>query len=154
MDYSRPGSSVHGILQARILEWVSISFFRGSSYPRDGTPVTSFGRWILYRWATREALLVFRKHLIKIRSCSGMPRSNKKVWTTDTSSNHSSWEMLPPSPSMVHGQAAGHLGESLHPFDLPVSSRCGSSLDLLAAVLHPFSLCFNIPVVTTATLLS
>ena len=37
MDYSPPGSSVHGILQARILEWVAISFSRGSSQPRDWT---------------------------------------------------------------------------------------------------------------------
>ena len=35
MDYSQLGSSVHGILQARILEWVAISFSRGSSRPRD-----------------------------------------------------------------------------------------------------------------------
>ena len=35
IDYSVPGSSVHGILQARILEWVAISFSRGSSQPRD-----------------------------------------------------------------------------------------------------------------------
>ena len=37
MDCSPPGSSVHGILQARILEWVAISFSRGSSQPRDKT---------------------------------------------------------------------------------------------------------------------
>ena len=37
MDYSPPGSSVHGIFQARILECVSISFSRRSSWPRDGT---------------------------------------------------------------------------------------------------------------------
>ena len=35
MDYSPPGSSVLGILQARILEWVAIPFCRGSSQPRD-----------------------------------------------------------------------------------------------------------------------
>ena len=35
MDWSPPGSSVHGILQARILEWVATSFSRGSSQPRD-----------------------------------------------------------------------------------------------------------------------
>ena len=40
MDYSPPGSSVHGILQARRLEWVAISFFRGSSQPRDRTRVS------------------------------------------------------------------------------------------------------------------
>ena len=38
-DCSPPGSSVHGILQARILEWVAIPFSRGSSQPRDQTPV-------------------------------------------------------------------------------------------------------------------
>ena len=38
---SPPGSSVHGILQARILEWVAISFSRGSSRPRDRTPISS-----------------------------------------------------------------------------------------------------------------
>ena len=38
MDCSPPSSSVHGILQARILEWVVISFFRGSSWPRDRAP--------------------------------------------------------------------------------------------------------------------
>ena len=37
MDCGPPGSSVHGIFQARILEWVAISFSRGSSHPRDRT---------------------------------------------------------------------------------------------------------------------
>ena len=40
MDYSPPGSSVHGILQARILEWVAISSSRGSSPPKDQTHVS------------------------------------------------------------------------------------------------------------------
>ena len=40
MDYSLPGSLVHGIFQASILEWVAISFFRGSSQPRDWTQVS------------------------------------------------------------------------------------------------------------------
>ena len=40
MDYSLPGSSLHGILQARILEWVAISFSRGSSRLRDRTWVS------------------------------------------------------------------------------------------------------------------
>ena len=41
LDYSPTGSSVHGILQARILEWVAIPFSRGSSWPRDRTHVSS-----------------------------------------------------------------------------------------------------------------
>ena len=54
IDCSLPGSSVHGILQARVLEWVAIPFSRGSSWPRDRTWVS----WITGRffaiWATRE----------------------------------------------------------------------------------------------------
>ena len=57
MDGSRPGSSVHGIFQARILDWVAISFSRGSSWPKDQTYLSCIGRWILYHWATREAWL-------------------------------------------------------------------------------------------------
>ena len=40
IDYSRPGSSVRGIFQARMLEWVNISFFRGSSRPKDRAPIS------------------------------------------------------------------------------------------------------------------
>ena len=40
MDCSTPGSSVHEIFQARILEWVAISFSRGSSQPKDRTQVS------------------------------------------------------------------------------------------------------------------
>ena len=40
VDCSPPGSSIHGIPQARILEWVAISFSRGSSQPRDRTQVS------------------------------------------------------------------------------------------------------------------
>ena len=55
MDCSLPGSSVHGISQARILEWVVISFSRGSAQPRDRTSFSCIGRQILYYWATWEA---------------------------------------------------------------------------------------------------
>ena len=40
MDYNPPGSSVHGIFQARIPEWVAISFSKGSSRPKDRTQVS------------------------------------------------------------------------------------------------------------------
>ena len=45
MDCSPPDSSVHGILQARILEWVAIPSFRRTSQPRDWTLVSCIGRW-------------------------------------------------------------------------------------------------------------
>ena len=47
IDYSPPGSSVHGILQARILEWVTMPSSRGSSQPRDRTLGSCIGRQIL-----------------------------------------------------------------------------------------------------------
>ena len=52
MDCSLPGSSVHGILQARVLEWVVMSFSRGLSWPKDRTCISflsCIGRQILYR---------------------------------------------------------------------------------------------------------
>ena len=58
IDCSLPGFSVHWILQARILEWVAISSSRGSSRPRDGTPVMCLGRCLgmdlgMSLWALR-----------------------------------------------------------------------------------------------------
>ena len=58
MNYSLPGSSVHGIFHRRILEWFVIYYSRGSSQPRGQTHVFSIsciGRQILYHCATREA---------------------------------------------------------------------------------------------------
>ena len=57
-DHSSPGSSVHGILQARILEWVTISYSRGSSQSRDWTRVSyvsCIGRRVLTTSATWDA---------------------------------------------------------------------------------------------------
>ena len=56
MDCSLPGSSIHGIFQARILEWVAISFSKGSSQPRDQTQVSHIAGGRFNLWATREAL--------------------------------------------------------------------------------------------------
>ena len=58
MDCNLPGSSVHGILQARILEWATISVSRGSLPARDQTHVSCIsciGRWVLYHRTTQEA---------------------------------------------------------------------------------------------------
>ena len=54
VDCSLPGSSVHGILQARILGWVAISFARGSSQPRDRIWVSRIAGRLFNLWATRE----------------------------------------------------------------------------------------------------
>ena len=56
MDCSPPGSSVHGIFRAWVLEWVAISFSRGSSQPRDRTRVSHILGRCFTVWATREVL--------------------------------------------------------------------------------------------------
>ena len=84
MDCSLPGSMVHGIFQARILEWAAISFSRGSSQPRDQTWVSCIADRCFTIWATREALqdgrrgkIVFRiKHHTRQRCSQG---SNKNL---------------------------------------------------------------------------
>ena len=53
MGYRMPGPSVHGVFQARTLEWIAISFSRGSSWTKDWTHVSCVGRQILHHWATR-----------------------------------------------------------------------------------------------------
>ena len=56
MDFNPPGSSIHGVLQARILEWVAIPFSRRSSQPRDRTSCI-VGRFFTI-WATRESQIL------------------------------------------------------------------------------------------------
>ena len=63
MDCSPPGTSVHGILQARILEQVAISSFRGSSQPRDQTWVSCIAGRCFTFCATRESHSLIEVHL-------------------------------------------------------------------------------------------
>ena len=73
MDCSLPGSSVHGIFQARILEWVAIPSSRRSCQPRDWTQASHTGGGFLTVWATREAL----KALVK-----AIKKKKKTSWVT------------------------------------------------------------------------
>ena len=59
-DYSPPSFSVHGILQARILEWDAIPFSSGSSQSRDGTQVTCIASRLFTIWTTREDQFILR----------------------------------------------------------------------------------------------
>ena len=59
MGCSEPSSSVHGILQVRILEWVVIPFSRGCSQPREWTCVSCFAGRFFTIWATRKTLLYY-----------------------------------------------------------------------------------------------
>ena len=62
MDSSLLGSAIHGIFQARILEWAAISFSRGSSQPRDRTQVSSIAHRGFTVWATRKANISIWDH--------------------------------------------------------------------------------------------
>ena len=65
IDCSLPGSSVHGIFQAKILEWVAISFSRISSQPRDWNWISRIVNRCFTIWATREPFILvgLRTHL-------------------------------------------------------------------------------------------
>ena len=68
MDYSLPGSSIHEILQARILECISIPFSRGSSQPMDWTQVFCIAGRFFTIWVTREAHWFFAKFICQSSS--------------------------------------------------------------------------------------
>ena len=87
MDYSLPGSSVRGISQARVQEWVAVSFSRGTYQPRNKTCVPYIGMWTLYHWATSEAQ---RTHWMVVRAS----------WASSAFLPH--WDLnIFPSPSLL-----------------------------------------------------
>ena len=72
MDCSPLGSSVHEVLQARILEWVAIPFCRGSSWSRDQTLASCIAGRFFTIWATREAHNIFSSHIFNWLVCWGL----------------------------------------------------------------------------------
>ena len=80
MDYSPTGSSVHGISQARILEWVAVSFSRASSWPRDQTQISCLAGGFFYWRATREALM--KKYFLP-NTTMRPKKQNIGVWSRD-----------------------------------------------------------------------
>ena len=85
MDYSPPGSFVHGILQARILEWVAILFSRRSPWPRDQTRVSCMSGRFSTIWATREMATY-----MCIKSCC-MPYTYTVLYVNYTSIKLGGW---------------------------------------------------------------
>ena len=99
MDYSPPDSSVHGIFQARILDWFAIAFSRGSSRPKDGTSlscVSCIGRWSLYHRAIRETPSLQSAHSLMNSSAvhPGMPKASSGQVTNGGSHTPLSTEAL------------------------------------------------------------
>ena len=84
MDCSPPRFSVHGILQARILEWAAIPFSKGSSPPRDGTSVSCIAELCLRtapRWSLAAAERAASKLSVQMRDNPGMALMGK--WSPD-----------------------------------------------------------------------
>ena len=103
MDHSPPGSSVHGILKVRILEWVAIPFSRGSSWPRDQAWVSCLAGRFFTLWATREALtaLVALDHIIDCSKYSYNRYSPISVWLAQgiTACHGRNWDLNPGVPN-------------------------------------------------------
>ena len=92
MDCSLPGSCVHGISQARILDWVAISFSRGSSQPNDRTQVSCIAgsllhcRQILYLLSHQEAHSLYNSLLLLIPHSQCISSLTPPPWQPQVSS--------------------------------------------------------------------
>ena len=119
MDCNPPGFSVHKIYQARILEWVAISFSRGYSQPRDGSCISCTGRW--------EALFVLISNT-KFRSTNHMTNNVLKRKTLSTY----------PCQMPRHCWIVGHLSVQGH-IETPHSSLHGPYTTIFSRRLccHP-----------------
>ena len=118
MDCSLPRSSIHGIFQARVLEWVTISFSRGSSRPRDQTQVSHIVSKMLYRLSHQGSRwAVDRSDQI---SCSVV---------SDSLRPHESQHTRPPCPSPTPG---------VHSDSHPWSQWCHPAI---SSFVIPFSSC-------------
>ena len=80
MDCNLPSSSVHEILQARILEWVAISFSRGSSWPRDRTCISCISGGFFTDWATGEDFMVNISVSVYVCMCVCLHTGNSNVY--------------------------------------------------------------------------
>ena len=111
VDSGPPGSSIHGILQARILEWVVIPFSRGSSWPKDQTCISAL--------AGRSSTTSTTWSSVQF-SCSVV---SKSLWL------HESQHARPPCPSPTPG---------VHPNPCPSSWWCHPTI---SSSVIPFSSC-------------
>ena len=120
MDCGPPGSSVHGIFQAWILEWVTVSFSRGSSWPRDRTWVSRIVGRCFTIWGTRE---VHQKHR---RVVVSFKRMSVEIFYR--------WNLLPRSQlaNYMHSwrQEAAKKGPTGKYLGYPIRSSYSASVDL------------------------
>ena len=133
MDYSPLGSSVHGLFQARILEWIDIPFSRVSSWPKDRTCISCIAGRIFTIWAAREALTEGR------RGCKWCNLASDKIVFSKSSSNKTavlsvkSTKVKVASPFSGSGDGVPNQKPSTFYFKLkPIMGRLGSRWEIPA----------------------
>ena len=138
VDCCPPGSSVHGIFPARIMEWIAISSSRGSTWPKDWSCVSCIsciGRRILYPWATSEVLCrwCFSVNIIVFPFSLGILLSQSAQFSHLVVSKslrpHESQHARPPCPSPTPG---------VHSNSCPLSQWCHPAI---SSSVVPFSSC-------------
>ena len=144
MDYKLPGSSIHGILQAKILVWVAICFSRGSSWLRDWTQVSCVAGRFFTIQTTREALLLLLLLLSRfshVQLCATPWTAAHQASPSLGFSRQKHWSGLPfPSPgdlpdSGIEPRSPALQADSL-PFELP-----GIPSDILGLLRINFKTC-------------
>ena len=131
MDHNLPGSSVHGILQARILEWVVILFSKGSSQPRDRTQVSCIAGRFITVLATREALWRWNQIIL--------PLLKILPWIllcTENKIQHLGW---PKHPECFFHLISLVYPDHCHKLNWPHCSSSHMSLPILEAHTVPFA---------------
>ena len=148
MDCNPPGSSVHRIFQARILEWVAVFFSRESSRTRDQTHVYCIGRQILYHWATGK-MPFYKRNIYDNKVDSSIDCGGRGAQTLGTES----WVLQGPRQALCNetvnaspGKAQGslrfsffsshmHIAWISHVFSLPPQKETMDSFSLLCHLL-------------------
>ena len=92
MNCSPTGSSVHGIFQARILDWVAISSSRGSFWPRDQTWVSCIAGKFFTIWTTREDHVAWKQGWKTSRDIEGNLAQRKMILHPYSAKHSSSWK--------------------------------------------------------------
>ena len=117
MDCSLPGSSIHGIFQARVLEWIAISFSRGSSQPRDRTRVSCIVGRRFTVWAT---VALLRKCIVIVQRRQWHPL---QYYCLENPMDGGAWK------AAVHGVAEGWTRLSDFTFTFHFHASCPTLCD-------------------------
>ena len=122
MVYSLPGSSVHGILQGRILEWVAISFSGGSSRPREQTHVScTAGRFTTTEPPNKRTISFLQSSFYPLLWCTGFSLQ-RLVMSRSTGSRHTGFSVCHAWAYLPHSMW-GLPGARIEPVSLALAGR-------------------------------